>query len=120
MTAFNRDLASRIAGTGIPLTADMVTPRIFRTADRRLWVLTHPYLDVDGTAWEWDGQPYDRVAGPEMTSPSHPMLHVPLTGLVQHCGLHSDTSQAIAAGELVFQQHDAAEAGYPNLTALEA
>ena len=120
MTAFDPALAARIAASGIPLSADVAVSRIFRTTDHRMWVLTHPYLDVDGTAWEWDGHPFDRVAGPEMTSPSHPLLHMPLAGLAQHCGLHSDTSQAIEAGELILQQHDAADAGYPNPTALEA
>lgn len=33
MTAFNRDLASRIAKTGIPLTADMVSPNAEREAE---------------------------------------------------------------------------------------
>ncbi|MFD6490349.1 hypothetical protein [Streptomyces sp. NPDC060188] len=32
MTAFNRDLAARIAETGVPLTADLVTPNADRAA----------------------------------------------------------------------------------------
>lgn len=86
--------------------------RVYATPDHRVWILSRPFLDLDGTVWQWDGLAYDLIAGPDMVSPSNPLLHLPLTGLAMHCGLHSDTTQATAAGELVFQQHDAAEAGY--------
>ena len=88
------------------------TRRVFSGPDHRVWLLNRPYVDVNGTAWSWDGQPYDLVAGPEMTSPSFPFLHLPLIGLAVHCGLHSDTATATAAGELILQLHDAADAGY--------
>lgn len=112
MTAPNPSLAAAIAANGIPLTADLAhVSRVYATPDHRVWMLTRPYLDIDGTTWTWDQHPYDLTAGPEMVSPSYPVLHMPLIGLVVHCGLHSGTTQATQAGELVFQQHDAAEAG---------
>ncbi|MGW4786167.1 hypothetical protein [Streptomyces sp. NPDC004230] len=98
------------------MTVDLTTltpvSRIYATPDHRVWLLTRPYLDNLGATWTWDEQPYDLVAGPEMTCPSYPFLHLPLIGLAIHCGLHSDTAPAVAAGELLLQQHDAIEAGY--------
>jgi hypothetical protein len=88
------------------------TARLYATPDHRVWLLSRTYIDVNGTEWTWDQHPYDLVAGPEMTSPSFPFLHLPLLGLALHCGLHSDTTAAMAAGELALQDHDAAEAGY--------
>jgi hypothetical protein len=86
--------------------------RLYASPDHRVWPLDRTYVDVNGSEWEWDRHDYDLTAGPEMTSSSFPFLHLPLIGLAVHCGLHSDTTTATAAGELVFQIHDAADAGY--------
>lgn len=86
--------------------------RLYASPDHRVWPLNRTYVDVNGSQWEWDRHDYDLAAGPEMTSPSFPFLHLPLIGLAVHCGLHSDTAKATAAGELAFQLHDAADAGY--------
>ncbi|MFI6560331.1 hypothetical protein [Streptomyces sp. NPDC050534] len=94
-------------------------PPLFRSPDHRIWFLSRTHVDITGTEWAWDQHEFDDVTGPEMVSPSHPFLHLPLLGLAAHCGLHSDTTAAFEAGELVFQLHDAAEAGYTP-TALEA
>jgi len=93
-------------------TARPAIALVYRTKDHRRWLLTRTYLDSLNASWMWDGQPYDPIGGPEMCSPSYPFLHMPLTGLAIHCGLHSDTTAAMAAGELALQDHDAAEAGY--------
>lgn len=83
----------------------------FTTPDRRVCSLDATFVDINGTRWNWDHRPFDQVTGPELMSPSYPFLHMPLIGLVRHSGLHSDTSEAVAHGALVIQQHDLIEAG---------
>lgn len=84
---------------------------LFTAPDHQVWQLAAQFVDVDGTRWEWDHRAYDAVVGPELISPSYPYLHMPLLGLARYSGLHSDTSEAVAHGALIIQQHDLAEAG---------
>lgn len=95
--------------TTTPIERPVAT--LFVTPDHRVWLLNRDYVDGDNTAWHWDGQPFDQVAGPDMVTAEHPLLHMPLIGLARYCRLHSDCSDAVAHGELVLQQHDAIEAG---------
>lgn len=90
---------------------------VFRTPDHRVWVLARDYVDAEDTVWHWDGRDFDPVAGPEMVSPTQPLLHMPLIGLARHCRLHSDMRDALAHGELVCQHHDEIEAGLAGGTA---
>lgn len=87
------------------------TVRLFTTADHRVWNLSSAYVDGFDRHWHWDGTEFDQVAGPEMVADDNPELHLPLVGLATRCGLHSDTSTAVAHGELVLQLHDQIEAG---------
>ena len=88
-----------------------LTAVVFQTPDHRVWLLNRDYVDAENTVWHWDGLAFDQVAGPEMVSPSQPLVHLPLIGLAHHARLHSDMSDATAHGELLIQQHDAIEAG---------
>lgn len=88
-----------------------LTPVLFVTPDHRVWLLNRDYVDADNTVWHWDGAEFDPVAGPEMVSPSQPLVHLPLIGLAHHSRLHSDMRDAKDHGELLLQQHDAIEAG---------
>lgn len=104
-----------MATIGIPprSSGDTTRPRVrlFTTDDHRVWNLASNYVDAFNAHWHWDGQEFDPVAGPEMVADDNPLLHLPLIGLAKRCGLHSDTSEAVAHGELLLQQHDQIEAG---------
>jgi len=91
------------------------TPQIplaesFQAPDHTVWCLRRDFIDSSYHLWHWDGQPYRPEVGPAMESPDFPLLRMPLIALIAE-GLHSDTSAAKAAGEMVFQRHDMYEAG---------
>lgn len=89
------------------------TVRLYTTVDHRVWNLNAAYVDGFERHWHWDGHDFDQVAGPEMVADDNELLHLPLIGLALRCGLHSDTTDAVAHGELLLQLHDAIEAGLP-------
>jgi hypothetical protein len=81
----------------------------FQAPDHSVWCLRRTFIDKTFHPWHWDGQPF-AAAGPAMQSPDFPLLRMPLIALIAE-GLHSDTSAAVAAGEMAFQLHDMCDAG---------
>lgn len=101
--------AADLARVDVPASQPRV--RLYTTADHRVWNLSSAYVDGFNGHWHWDGEDFDPVAGPEMVADDNPLLHLPLVGLAMRCGLHSDTTTAVAHGELLLQLHDQIEAG---------
>lgn len=62
----------------------------------RAWPLSGgvTYLDTFGFAWRWDGQEFDKVAGPDMLRVDSPLTVMPLLWLAKRAGLHSVPADA--------------------------
>lgn len=99
----------QIARLDVP--AEQPQVRLYVTPDHRVWNLSAEYVDNIDHHWHWDGHDFDPVAGPEMVRTDSPELHLSLIGLAKYCALHSDTTEAVAHGELLLQLHDQIEAG---------